>query len=246
LKKNIKETESKSNIDIPFNIFISIIEWLHTNTWNKPSLVTNKLIYDSIISLHTLELLPIFKDTHNVGEPVSFQLIFNANTYSDITLIVEGKQIYAHKVILALRNDKFRAMFDSNFKESTQKELLIENFSYNITLLFIKYLYTDTVGITIENVFELLECANYYNCTQLLRKCEIFIISTVISTDCILNVYQYGLKYMNQTLIQACETFISYRHEKIALQSDFNLLSEDKRHYLSSIKKKRQLANRLN
>ena len=37
--------------------------------------------------------------------------MLNDGTYSDITLIVEGKQIKAHKVILASRSAYFEALF---------------------------------------------------------------------------------------------------------------------------------------
>lgn len=43
--------------------------------------------------------------------------MLNVAEFSDITLIVEGKPIYCHQVILASRSDIFEKTFSMNFAE---------------------------------------------------------------------------------------------------------------------------------
>lgn len=45
--------------------------------------------------------------------------------YSDITLIVEGQRLHAHKVILASRSEYFRALLYGGMKESAQVNYII-------------------------------------------------------------------------------------------------------------------------
>ena len=42
----------------------------------------------------------------------------NSEAFSDIVFIVEGKRFYAHRLVLSLLSEKFRAMFTVGMKES--------------------------------------------------------------------------------------------------------------------------------
>jgi len=47
-----------------------------------------------------------------------FESEFNNDKTADVQLIIEGKCIYAHKIILSARSNYFRAMFNSGMCES--------------------------------------------------------------------------------------------------------------------------------
>jgi len=59
--------------------------------------------------------------------------------------IVEGRQVFAHKVVLALGSDKFRAMFTLGFKESSSREIEIPDTSYDVFVALVEQLYTGTL-----------------------------------------------------------------------------------------------------
>jgi hypothetical protein len=87
-----------------------------------------------------------------VNEPTSLQLLqnrlqhfFNEPEFSDVTFVVEGKRIYAHKLILCLVSDCFRAMFTTGFREATEKEIEIPNCSYGAFHAMMVYIYTSVV-----------------------------------------------------------------------------------------------------
>jgi hypothetical protein len=83
-------------------------------------------------------------------------LKFSANffqKFSDVAFILEGqKEIPAHKLLLA-RCPYFAAMFSMEMKEKTMDKIRIENVSYHIFLLVLRYLYTDDCEITLEVFF---------------------------------------------------------------------------------------------
>ena len=67
-----------------------------------------------------------------------------------MTFILEGtKEVPAHKILLT-RCPYFAVMFTTEMRERHQEKIKIENISYQIFLLILKYLYTDDCDITLE------------------------------------------------------------------------------------------------
>jgi hypothetical protein len=63
---------------------------------------------------------------------------------------LEGnKEVPAHKIMLA-RCPYFAAMFSMEMREKTMDKIKLENISYNIFMLVMKYLYTDDCTINLE------------------------------------------------------------------------------------------------
>ena len=46
--------------------------------------------------------------------------LVNNDDFSDITFLVEGRKIHAHKAILVVRSDYFNAMFSNGMQESSK------------------------------------------------------------------------------------------------------------------------------
>ena len=99
--------------------------------------------------------------------------IINEQKFSDITLIVEGKPLYAHKAILSSQCEHFRAMFLNGMKESMQNEIEIKDWTYNVYLQMIEYLYTGFVeGFNVPISLDLIGLADAYNLDGLKKMCE--------------------------------------------------------------------------
>jgi hypothetical protein len=69
--------------------------------------------------------------------------MLNVQEFSDITLIVEGKAIYCHQVVLASRSDIFEKTFSMNFAEKEQREASYPDVPYDLFMVFLKHLYSD-------------------------------------------------------------------------------------------------------
>lgn len=95
----------------------------------------------------------------------------NQQEFSDITFIVEGKKFHAHKLILSLLSERFRAMFSNGMIESKKSEIEINNISYPVFSSIMQYLYTgdfhfgaDLEGQehSLEYLFEFLRVSDEY------------------------------------------------------------------------------------
>ena len=62
------------------------------------------------VSIHDLDCMSCLESTLSNH--------FNEEQFSDVTFVVEGRKVYAHRLVLACASTYFRAMFSSGFKET--------------------------------------------------------------------------------------------------------------------------------
>lgn len=77
----------------------------------------------------------------------------------DVVLVVEGKHIEAHRILLAASCDYFRGMFAGGLKEMEQEEVLIHGVSYNAMCQILHFIYTSELELSLSNVQETLVAA---------------------------------------------------------------------------------------
>ena len=99
---------------------------------------------------------------------------FMNESVSDVVFVVEGQRIPALKSILGFKSKVFRAMFGGDFKESEDKEIVIENTTYEAFKTFIQFLYCDRLVLKDENDFQLIEevchLSDRYDVKKILEK----------------------------------------------------------------------------
>ncbi len=66
--------------------------------------------------------------------------------FSDVTLLVEGQPIRAHRLVLSIASERFRAMFDRSlgfgFRESQEREIEIKDCGHQVYRLMLEYIYS--------------------------------------------------------------------------------------------------------
>lgn len=78
----------------------------------------------------------------------SLTLLYLNEEYSDITLVVEGQRLPAHKVILAVRSEYFRALFYGGMKESKQTEVVLNDAPIASFKALLKYVYSGHMSLS--------------------------------------------------------------------------------------------------
>ena len=73
---------------------------------------------------------------------------------SDVVFVVEGKRIPALKTLLSVKSTVFCAMFSGHFREAKDKEVVIEDTTYEAFKAFIQFLYCDHL-VLIDNDLKL-------------------------------------------------------------------------------------------
>ncbi|XP_064622441.1 BTB/POZ domain-containing protein 17-like [Lineus longissimus] len=110
----------------------------------------------------------------HVSQPPSATL-FNNPAMSDICLKVGEHTFYAHKLILSASSDVFARMLNSDWLESKQSELVLQEDDECVKVFerFLKYLYSGKILINKDYVFTLFLLADKYNVKGLYDECVV-------------------------------------------------------------------------
>ncbi|XP_069101978.1 leucine-zipper-like transcriptional regulator 1 [Argopecten irradians] len=113
----------------------------------------------------------------------SLESLFISGTSCDITFIVGDKRtrIDAHKFILVCRSPVFSVMFEGPLAE--KDAVVIPDIPAAIFHIFLRYLYTDCIRLTLENAAPLLDLSRKYWLDILATKCETYLLERVSSTN---------------------------------------------------------------
>ena len=153
--------------------------------------------------------------------PASLQLVekrlrhfLNADEFSDVTFVVEGRRLYGHKLILSIVSDCFRAMFTAGFRESEENaEIEIPDCSYEAFAAMMEYIYTGKLSLediqeesSFNRIVDLMELADQYFLDHLKQKCEI-LLQPHVNSDTVEYLHQVAQKTNAIQLLSICEHF---------------------------------------
>uniref|UniRef100_A0A8R1EM08 BTB domain-containing protein n=1 Tax=Caenorhabditis japonica TaxID=281687 RepID=A0A8R1EM08_CAEJA len=117
---------------------------------------------------------------------------YPVDNLTDAVLIVEGKKVHVGKQILAWHSRFFRALFYSEFAESSQDEITLEDIRHSEFVDFLNFVYPTSKTINKENVEHLLKLADRFEAPSVLSKCEQFLI---FSNEHVVVKLKYSEKY---------------------------------------------------
>ena len=113
--------------------------------------------------------------------------VVNNKEYSDFQFLIEDKIIYAHKIILFARSKYFKDILEKTPEIASFK---VEDFSYDVFMLVIEYIYTDHVKPLTSDLVDLSKAAAHFQLERLATLCG---NSTVILSIMIVYKYYFSL-----------------------------------------------------
>lgn len=103
-------------------------------------------------------------------QPKDMRPGFDKKDDHGITFMVEKQSIYAHRDILIQRSDYFKAMFESNMRESTENVVSIPKCSKDIFLTLLEYIYFhEPFKMSIDDSEDLFQLADMYQLKTLMQ-----------------------------------------------------------------------------
>lgn len=154
-------------------------------------------------------------------------LLNNASLFPDVTFMVDGKPIYAHRALLAVRSEHFHAMFTSGMKESREREVVIPDWTYTTFLAMLEFLYTGSVReLGAEVALELMGLADHSGLDGLKALCESTLVHNVDSEN-VCTLFRTAHRCHAVDLKKFCLDYIFEQFEAVSTTRAFEAMSSE-------------------
>eukprot|EP01130_Rhizamoeba_saxonica_P008859 TRINITY_DN358_c0_g1_i2.p1 TRINITY_DN358_c0_g1~~TRINITY_DN358_c0_g1_i2.p1 ORF type:complete len:419 (-),score=64.39 TRINITY_DN358_c0_g1_i2:167-1423(-) len=152
----------------------------------------------------------------------------NNKFLSDVQFSVEGKILYAHKIVLASRCEYFTNLYRSGMKDSNAQEIEINDYCYDSFSQFLNYIYTGTCEIAnIPIASELMRASDYYKLDGLKAQCEM-ILCKAMNYENVCTIWEVSCQYNAFQLRQISQNFVAENYEHIKESQGFQELHRDR------------------
>ena len=150
------------------------------------------------------------------------------NILCEVVIVVNGKQFYAHRNVLAASSPYFRAMFSSNMKEHLEnKPVILENITAEIMEELLNFIYTGNIKITPFNVKDFVSASNYLLMTSLKETCVSFMNSMLNPSNC-LGIEAAAFKFDCSALRNTAHRYVYDNFVAVSQTDEFKLLSAER------------------
>ncbi|XP_030034586.1 BTB/POZ domain-containing protein 9 isoform X2 [Manduca sexta] len=149
-----------------------------------------------------------------------------SSEYSDVTLIVEGQRIPAHKVILAASSDYFRALLYGGMREANQAEVELQAPLQAFKAL-LRYVYSGHMGLSMlreDTVLDMLGLAHQFNFQELEAAISDY-LRQVLALRNVCSVLDAARLYGLDALMDYCYNFLDRNATDILQHDSFLQLS---------------------
>ncbi|XP_028851714.1 kelch-like protein 22 [Denticeps clupeoides] len=153
----------------------------------------------------------------------------------DVALLVEGRSIQAHRILLAASCDYFRGMFAGGLREMQQAEIPVHGITYVAMSKLLDFIYTSELELDLDTVQEVLCAATLLQVQDVIGFCCDFLFSW-LDDDNILEVEKladiYGLEQLgakvHSYLLKNIENFSRTAvYRQLPPDKVFSILSSD-------------------
>ena len=116
--------------------------WITKQKFDATSPPSLRVIIDFIYKASPNEFALTTVDQPKLRLQNEYGRLLDSGDESDVTLVVQGEKIKAHKLVLTTRCEVFGSMFDAGMAEGFSKEVVITDFTPKAIKEFLKFLYT--------------------------------------------------------------------------------------------------------
>mmetsp|Transcript_1865 Transcript_1865/g.2990 ORF Transcript_1865/g.2990 Transcript_1865/m.2990 type:complete len:374 (+) Transcript_1865:402-1523(+) len=155
--------------------------------------------------------------------------MINNPLLSDVTFVVEGREVLANKAILAARSEHFRALFYGGMRETHERRVHIPDMPYAVFTAVMEYLYTDNItDMSGDMSVSLMIAAEQFMLERLKALCQDK-IRKIISEDNVVPILRAAYHHGAQSLQEICMDYICAKWEDVKRSPYFGeLVNEPK------------------
>jgi hypothetical protein len=156
-----------------------------------------------------------------------FSKLYKDQEFVDITLVVDGREFFCHKNVLAISSPFFMALFSTSMSESQKEKITLKEIDSLTMELVLDYIYTGEVCMTEETVQDLLSAANRFQLLPLRAGCADFMRRHITVSNCI-GVYFFAKAHECTGLAAKAKEIINKQFSVLCQNQEFLALPADK------------------
>ncbi|CAH1249417.1 KLHL9 [Branchiostoma lanceolatum] len=108
----------------------------------------------------------------------------NAGKLCDVILEAGGQTLAAHKLVLAIFSDYFRAMFTAGMVEASSGKVQLVGVNFSSLQSVVTFAYTSKITLSMDNVENVVDMSFYLQCAILTNLCSDFLLSNITISTC--------------------------------------------------------------
>jgi len=140
---------------------------------------------------------------------------------------VEGRQLHAHKAILASRCEYFALLYSSGMKDACSNEVNITGYSFKAFHEFLRFIYTDGCDISNPHIAaELMSASEFYRLDRLKALMEL-ILSRAIDVESACAILEIAHRFGAIQLKRFAFEFILSNYDSVCKTNGFTEMHKD-------------------
>lgn len=156
----------------------------------------------------------------------SMGTMLSEGVMSDITIEVEGRQIRAHKCILASRSKVFKAMLQAPLKERQNGVVEIEDADYASVWAMLRFMYCSDTKAVADHELDVFVLADKYDLVDLKQYCVGELLNA-LNMENVLDMARFADRYNAEAVFEGCCRCFTYYRDRIMRSDEWNLLKEE-------------------
>ena len=145
----------------------------------------------------------------------------------DVILEVGGKEINAHRLVLAASSQYFYSMFVRDMMESRQERIELKGVDPNAMQLLVEFAYSSKLEITVSNVQALMTAASLFDFPAVFEATSKFLIGQLHPSNC-LGIRLFARTHGSDSLVEAATVYFRDHFMDAVKNEEFlNLSAED-------------------
>lgn len=141
----------------------------------------------------------------------------------DLRIRVSGKDIYAHRNVLSVSSDYFKAMLKHETIEKQNGVVNMEDIQYEAVRNCIDFVYTGKLSIPLEKCESHLHAASLMQLNEVCQEILKF-LSKEITVKTFFEIKKLADKYESEELDKACDDYAATNLKTLSLESSFGQL----------------------
>lgn len=187
-------------------------------------LTTAVTVAGKLVNSHALNNRLIYASERHPRQSLESMSCLRKNReLCDVVLLVDGREIFTHRIVLAACSAYFRAMFTGELAESRQTEITLYDLDGSAVETLIEFCYTSQITVEESNVQTLLPAACLLQITEVQDVCCEFLKRQLDPSNC-LGIRAFADTHACRGLLRAADRFTQLNFLDVVESEEFLLL----------------------